>query len=51
MDSSQKKILDDKVIKMITFWNDMEYIKDNSESFIHSNKKKRNKEEKKANIT
>ena len=40
MNSCQKKILEDKVIKMITFWNDMDYIKNNSESFINSEKKK-----------
>lgn len=26
MNSWHKKILEDKVIKMITFWNDMDYI-------------------------
>jgi len=40
MNSCQKKILENKVIKMITFWNDMDYIKNNSESFINSEKKK-----------
>jgi hypothetical protein len=33
MDAEQKKILEDKVIKIITHWNDMNYIKSNNNIF------------------
>lgn len=34
MEPSQKKIIEDKVIKLITHWNDMDYIKNNQNLFL-----------------
>lgn len=39
MDPSHKKILEDNVIKVITTWNDMEYIKKNNQTFLSPNPK------------
>lgn len=39
MDFAQKKILEDKVINVITHWNDINFIKENSETFIQPEKR------------
>lgn len=51
MEASQKRILEDKVYKLITHWNDMDYIKKNHQLFMDSGSKQdKEKEEEKVKI-